>query len=174
MRKMLLALSALMLGGASATEVAIPNTQVSYEVTRDPITDRNTSSIYIDAQAGDTYVEFDCRKGLPVFYLFTEDQLMTQDEYDEEAWPDLTYRVDNQTARTIPGLSLEQDEDPDDETHLMSLVVEDKNDALIFTAFKNAQTRVALRVTRANGRELTYVFAVKGFAQALKAVNNCK
>lgn len=171
---MLLVLSALLLGGAAATEVSIPNTKVSYEVTRDPISDRNTSSIFIDAQAGKTYVEFDCLKGVAVFYLFAADQLMTQDDYDEEAWPDLTYRVDNQTARTIAGLSLEPDEDAEDETHLRSLAVEDKNDALMFSAFKNAQTKVALRVTRPDGRELTYTFPVKGFAQALKAVNNCK
>lgn len=167
----LLALSTL---SFSAAEVVIPNTKVSYEITQDPITDRNTSSIYLDENSSDTYVEFLCTKGVPVFYLHTANLLLTQDEYDQDKIPALAYRVDSQQVRVVPAALLEESEDPEDETHLRSLAVTDKNDALLLNAFRNAQTRVALRVTRSGGRELTYTFPVKGFAQALKAVKNCK
>ncbi|GGK37421.1 hypothetical protein GCM10008955_34140 [Deinococcus malanensis] len=169
----LLVLSTLPIS-VSAAEVTIPNTRVSYEVTKDPISDRNTSSIYLDEQSSDTYVEFVCTDGIPVFYLHTGNLLMTQAEYDQDKIPALTYRVDSQTARVVPAASLEEAEDMDDDTHLTSLAVTDRNDALMLSVFRNAQTRVALRVTRSGGRELTYMFPVRGFTQALKAVNNCR
>lgn len=174
MRRQLLALAAATLGMAAAADVYVPGTKVSYRLGKDPITDANTSSVYLDEADSDTYVEFSCDKGRMVFFLNADTPLLSEDDYDGEVTPPLTYRVDAQTPRTVPTLNVNKSDEPDDTSYLNSLAVEDKNDPVIFAAFKNAAGKVALRVTRSSGRDLTMTFATKGFAQALAKVNTCK
>ena len=174
MRQKILALLACSLGFAYAADTYIPGTKVSYRLDKDAITDGNTSHIFIDETNSDNYAEFYCTKGQPVFYLNSAVLLLSQDDYDSDKTPNLTYRVDSQTPKTIPTVTVSEGDDPEDNSHLATLAVEDKSDALIFSAFKNASSKVAIRLTRSNGREVTFTFATKGFAQAWAKVNGCK
>ena len=43
----------------------------------------------------------------------------------------------------------------------------------VFTAFKNAQSKIIIRVMRRGMSELTFTFPTKGFNQAVKLINSC-
>lgn len=174
MRQKILALTLCCLGVAAAADTYIPGTRVSYRLGKDAITDSNTSHLFVDEATNDDYIEFFCEKGQPIFYLNSTTEILSQEDYDDDKTPNLIFRVDSQTPKTIPTVTVNQSDDPDDYSHLSTLAVEDKNDPLIFSAFKNASSKVAIRVTRSNGRELTFTFPVKGFTQALAKINNCK
>lgn len=163
-------LLALSLGVAAAQEskdIPIPNTKVSYHLV-------NTSSVFIDADKSDDFVEFYCTDGAPVFYLNAAENVLSQADFEANKTPALSYTVDSQSAKTMPLATVKQIDDPEDDTHLHTLVVADENDAAIFSAFKNATSKVVFKFTRSDKKQITLTFSTKGFTQALKAVNNCK
>lgn len=164
MKKVLLLLTPFLFGSALA-ETYVPNTKVSYRLV-------NSSHVYLDAEKGEDFVEFYCTKGAPVFYLNLADPVMTQAEFDADKSPALTYQVDSQPAKTLPTVVIE--EDSEDNSHLSTLAVDDKNDPAIFAAFKGATTKVVLQLTRTDKTKISLTFPTKGLDQALKAINNCK
>ncbi len=174
MKQKLLALALCCLSVAYAADTYIPGTRVSYRLDKDAITDGNTGHLFVDEANSNNYVEFSCDKGKPVFYMYAGVEIMSPDDYDAGKTPELTFRVDSQTPKKVGTVTVNKGDDPADTSHLSTLAVEDKSDPVLFSAFKNASSKVALRVTRSNGRDLTLTFPVKGFAQAWAKLNNCK
>lgn len=171
--KKFLALLTLISGLALAEDIYVPGTLVSYAKQKDPITDANKSNVYIDEvndTVNKTYVNFQCEGGKFVFYLNAKDILLSKQQFEADTPPNIVYRVDAQAAKTLATVTASREDEPD----LNTLAVEDKNDLTVLNAFKNAQSKVVIRVLREGMRELTFTFPVKGFAQGLKAVNNCK
>lgn len=160
---------------AAHAQEAIPGTgnKVFYIKKKDPITDENRSGIFVrevnDTNSA-TVAGFLCREGRPQFYLFTKNMLLTQEDYDAEIIPSLIYRVDAQQPKTVEMTSVTSDGEPD----LTSIAASGSGDQTLFTAFKNAQSKVVIRVMRNGMSELTYTFPTKGFTQAAKLVNNCQ
>lgn len=163
----------LLSSAAYAADIYVPGTLVSYAKHKDPITDENQSNLYVDEvndTVNKTYVNFQCEGGRFVFYLNSKDILLSQQQFDDDTPPDFVYRVDSQQPKTLKTVTASSDDKPD----LNTLAVEDRSDLTILNAFKGAQSKVVIRVLRQGMRELTFTFPVKGFAQGLKAVNNCK
>lgn len=152
MSRNVLALLTLALGFAAAqgsSDTYVPNTSVSYRLV-------NASRVFIDSnEDGENYVEFRCSKGAPVFYLSTVKNILSQADYDAQKTPDLTYLVDNQAAKTLKTTVTQQSADPEDESHLSTLAVNDKDDPVIFNVFKNAASKVVLKFTRSDGKAMT-------------------
>lgn len=170
--KKLMVLLALTAGSAlAANDVYVSNT-VSYNLSK---TDEgvNSSTVYVDEvndTTNKTFVGFQCDEGKPYFYLVSKNTLVTTQMYKTNTYPTLTYRVDSQTARSLPTQSWGEGEDFDG----TRLLVSDEADPVMLAAFKNAKSKVVLRVARPNLSELVYTFPTKGFAEGLKKINNCK
>lgn len=164
-------LCAALLGTAAAE--MIPNTQVYYFKKSDPMTDANKSHVVI-AEINDTNANtlfyFFCRDGQPDVFLETKNDLLTFGEYEAGRYPNLMYRVDSQQAKTLP-----TDGATDNgETDLKTMAFDTARDQILVAAFKNAQSKVTVRILRNSSSALDYTFNVKGFKQAMTAVNNCK
>jgi hypothetical protein len=164
-------LCAALLGTAAADMV--PNTQVYFFKEFDSMTDANESYVVVaevnDTEAN-TYFSFLCRNGNPDIYLNTKNELLTSSDYDSGRSPNLMYRVDNQQAKTLPTLTASNNDAPD----LTTLAFDTARDQILVAAFKNAQSKVTVRILRNSGSPLDYTFYVRGFKQAMTAVNNCK
>ncbi|MCD0168620.1 hypothetical protein [Deinococcus sp. 23YEL01] len=155
------------------TFIAGTGNKIAYIKEKDAITDENQSAIFIrevNDTTTDTVAIFFCRKGQPQFYLSTKNMLLTQEDYDAEVTPNLIYRVDAQQPKPVETASVSDDDGP----KLTAIAATGSGDQTLFTAFKNAQSKVVIRVMRNGLSELTYTFATKGFTQAAKLVNNCQ
>lgn len=172
--KRLALLLTLASGSALASDdIYVPNTSISYNLSKAD-DGSNSSTLYVD-EANDTtnktFVGFQCDdKGGMYFYLSSKNTLVTNQMYKTNSYPTITYRVDNQTARSLPTLSWGEGEEFDG----TRLLVADEVDPVMLAAFKNARSKVVIRVARPNLSELVYTFPTKGFATGLKKINNCK
>lgn len=171
--KRILMLTILTAFATAQAQTFLPGTgnRVYYIKEKDPITDENKGLVFIreiNDTTGDTTAGFLCRKGQPQFYLFTKNMLLTQDDYDAELTPNLIYRVDSQQPKTVETTSVTRS----GEAELTALAATSSGDQTLFTAFRNAQSKIVIRVMRNGMSELTYTFPTKGFTQAAKLVNN--
>ncbi|ANE44023.1 hypothetical protein [Deinococcus puniceus] len=164
-------LCAAFIGTAAAERV--PNTQVYYFREFDSMTDANKSTVAVaeinDTEAN-TFFSFLCRNGQPDVYLQTKNDLLTTSDYDADRYPNLMYRVDSQQAKTLPSDGATDNGKID----LTTMAFDTARDQILVAAFKNAQSKVTVRILRNSASALDYTFYVKGFKQAMTAVNNCK
>lgn len=158
----------------AANIIRVPNSKISYYYSNDPIDDTNDSSIFIDGVATQSYVEFVCDKGLMRFFLTTQNDLLTQDDYNRNRQPKITFRADQQEVQEVGTLTVIANKDVATGHHLRSLAVPDGKDALLFSAFQRATDRVAIRIKRSDGLELTYSFKVRGFSLAYQGIRKCQ
>ena len=167
-------LSATVFGGSALAETYVKGTQVSYEKDIDSSSKTNYSSVYIDEAndtEGENYVEFYCEDGAAIFYMYSNQELYDQAQFDDETTPPLTVTVDSNKPLKMNTLSLT---DENDEPDFYGLAVEDKFDAQMLRLFQTAKTKVVLSVTRFDKKTLNFTFYTKGFNDGFKAVNECK
>ena len=172
MRKFVVAGVLATLGVASA-DVYVPGTTVSYDVSREQTTGKNTSNIFLDEvndTVNKTFVALMCQDGAFVFYLTAKDPLYTLADYKTRTTPPLSYQVDTGTPRTVASVWSGEENKP----NLNALFVPNEVDAQLLAAFRSAQSKVIIQVKRVGLRELTYTFPVRGLTQAIAAVKNCK
>lgn len=172
MRKLLAAGVLVTLSVASA-DVYVPGTTVSYVVSREQTTGKNTSSVFLDEvndTVNKTYVQFGCQDGAFVFSLAAKDPLYTLADYKNSTLPLLRYRADSAAPGTAQSLWSGEENKP----NINALFVLDEFDPPVLAAFRAAKSKVVIQVLRPGLRELTYTFPVKGLTQAIAAVKNCK
>lgn len=171
MNRLLLTAAALLTVSPALAQTIVPGTKVLYLKQLDPITDENNSVVVvveINDTAANTFLRIRCRQGAPDVFLITKNPLMTQEDWEANVFPDLVYRVDAQQPKTLATDGVIAD----DESVLNELAF--VNDTVLIQALTNATSKVVMRVMRNGMSPLDYTFATKGFAQAMKAVNNCR
>ena len=151
----------------------LPGTDVYYKVDKDAMTDENQSIVIVSEvndTAGNTGVYFRCRGsgGYEVF-LRTKNALLTEANYDAEKFPNVMYRVDKQTAKTIPSEGVVSG----DQREYTVLTFSDSNARALHQAFV-AANKLAIRILRDGLSPLDYTFNARGFIAGMKAVNNCR
>ncbi|MFD2608561.1 hypothetical protein ACFSR9_03780 [Deinococcus taklimakanensis] len=144
------------------------------QVKKDPMTDANLGAVFIrevnDRDINTLFLLKCDGTGGYDFYLMTKNPLMTQADFDLEATPDLMYRIDTQTARTLSTSTVFTDDDPD----LTSLSFSATGDRTLFDAFWVARNKVTVRVLRRGMSALDYVFPAKGFIEAYRKIGRCR
>ncbi|PTA68219.1 hypothetical protein C8263_09175 [Deinococcus arcticus] len=137
------------------------------------MTDQNQSRIFVtevNDTAAETMMIFYCRSGRIDAFLDTKNVLLSDDQLDTGKGPNLMYRVDSQQAKTIPTQGTLVDDEPD----ATALAFDIARDDIVFAAFKNASSKIVMRVLRREASSLDYTFSTRGFKDALRAVNNCQ
>lgn len=157
---------------STASATVLPGTMIEYFVQKDAITDENTSTLFVrevNDTGGNNVVMFKCAAGQPAFYLLNKSPLLTQEDSSNGITPNLIYRVDSQNPKTLTTTGATRGGQP----VLEALTLMPGGDATLFTAFKNAQSKVVIRVLRRGMSELTFTFRTKGFNQAVKLIDSC-
>lgn len=176
--------AALFLGGAAlaqtdppsplGADLYVPGTQVSVRLEQSSETGRNISSIFIDERydtLGQTFAQFRCREGGRLaFFLSAKVPLLTEAQVASGRLPSLSYRVDGQQPRRFPGVPTRKGGEID----RFVLAVSDAADARFVAAFRAARRQVEVQVTRPGAAPIVLNFPVKGFGDALRAVDGCR
>ena len=159
---------------AQSEDIYIPNTGVSYNISREHNGGNyNTSVVYVDEvndTTNKTYVGFQCSEGVPYFFLSSKNPLVTPQMLKSEQYPKLTYQADGGAVRTLNALPWGQGE----EFKPNLLLVEEEEDANMLKLFRNARSKVVLKVKRTGLSDLVFTFAVSGFERGFQAIKACR
>lgn len=140
---------------------------------KDAMTDANQGKIVIreiNDASGSTFIFLRCMgQGNFDMYLMTKNPLMSEADYEEDATPDVMYRIDSQAAKTLPTLGVTNHDKPD----LNSLTFTDNDDLVLHNAFI-AANKITVRILRNGMSNLDYVFPAKGYIAAWNKINRCK
>lgn len=135
----------------------------------------NTSQLTIREEndtGGLTYLSLECTgDGGMLLYVQAKHPLLSQDDFDIEVLPKVTYRVDNGSLKNIevyPAQEGDADGKPVADLNALQL----SGQALQQMA--NAKKRFQVVIERNGMSKLTYSFPVYGLEMAIKAVNYCK
>ncbi|WP_229780825.1 hypothetical protein [Deinococcus malanensis] len=144
---------------------------MNYFVARDSVTTDNRSMIRtfeVNDTTGETFVRFACEGRVMQAYFHGRNPLLTPATREMELYPLVVYQVDAQQLKTVKvtGMLSEGGKEV-----LESVAFE--NDGVMLEAFRHAAERVTLRIPRLGMSELTEVFAVKGFCEALGRIKPC-
>lgn len=145
-----------------------------YSVRTDPITDDNTSSVLlpeVNDTTASTYLRVYCRGGTGDVFLVTKNPLYDVQDARLGLFPSVQYRVDTRDPVTEDGTDGATTDGVDDPTTLAFTL---SAEARLLAAMSTGSNRLALRVLRTEGRELTYIFSLSGFASAWSRVNACR
>ncbi|MFC4640260.1 hypothetical protein [Deinococcus hohokamensis] len=167
--RVMLGVMVALLQGAGA--IRLPGTAVDYFALRDTVTTDNRSVIRVyevNDTSGQTYVQFACEARELHASLHGRNPLLSPEARKRELYPLLVYQVDQQQLKTfeVSGISDEAGKG------LLDSVAFEK-DAVVVEAFGHAVRRVTLRISRLGMSEITLVFAVKGFREALRRIKPC-
>ncbi|ACO48192.2 hypothetical protein DEDE109153_08560 [Deinococcus deserti] len=164
-------LGVIVAGMHEAAGINIPGTRVDYFAAQDSVTTDNRGVVRIfeiNDTTGLTYVRFACEARVLQAYFHGKNPLVSPAARAMELYPLVVYQVDDQQLKTfkVSGMLSKTGQGL-----LESVAFE--NDQLVVDAFRHAVRRVTLRIPRLGMSELTYVFAVKGFRQALSRIKPC-
>lgn len=162
------ALAAFALGTHAAADTKIPNSKVSYKVSKDGFTGGNASMVFVDAAedpSGKTYAAFVCDLGDTYLRIYSKTALGL---YSGQAVT-LYVRVDNGKPRVGAGTLRE-----DSQRGRLSVLEMNEQSLDALRMFLTAQTKVAVRINRGNLGPLTLTFPTKGLVQAYRAIGMCE
>lgn len=163
----------LLLRGLQRTEpIRLPGTMVDDFAARDSVTpdNRGVTRIFgVNRTMGETFMRFACEAREMQVAFHGKHPLLSHDAWERELYPLMVSQVDTQQLKTfqISGMV-----DEAGKGKLESAAIE--NDDLMLRAFQHASQRVTLRILRLVLSELTVVFAVKGFREALRRIKPCR
>lgn len=170
--------AAMLPAGAGAVEV-VPGTQTYYSVSRDPITDINTSFVTlqeINDNGAQTLFRVNCANGgAPDLWasLTSKNTLIPAADADLGLMPAVTIRLGEDAPMVLPGGDLTSVVTPNDTVKSESLALSGATVRRIVNGL-SAGKRLVVRVNRAaGGQALTYTFAANGFATAWAQVRGC-
>lgn len=174
---LLLVLSAL---SASAQAVSrIPGTSVTYSATSDPITDVNTSIVYLNEVndlTDQTYLAIRCSdRDSPDLWatLNTKNTLLTESDADARNMPAVTMRTGTDSPVVLKNSDVISVVDGNDSFKETTIGFHSAGLRTIVGGL-NAGKRLVIRLNRpSGGQALTYTFNAQGFSQAWAMVNEC-
>ncbi|GAA5503635.1 hypothetical protein Dxin01_03394 [Deinococcus xinjiangensis] len=135
----------------------------------------NTSHLTVREEndtGGLTYLSLECMgDGGMLVYVQAKHPLLSQDDFDIEVLPKVTYRVDNGSLKNMevyPAHEADADGQPVADLNALQL------SGQTLQQMANAKKRFQVVIDRNGMSKLTYSFPVYGLEMAIKAVNYCK
>lgn len=172
-------LACALLSGLATAQTRVPGTQTYYSARQDPITDVNTSSVFIpevNDTEGSTVFTVRCSDdGEPEVWaaLATKNDLLSEDEAYQGLKPALTLRLGDDAPIVLRDRDMTSVVDANDEVLTRRIGLQGE---IVQTVIRglNAGKRLAVRVNRrSGGQALTYIFPAAGFSTAWTSVNRC-
>lgn len=174
---LILTLSVL-LGSAQAVN-RVPGTSVTYSASRDPITDVNTSVIFLNEVndlTDQTYLAIRCSdRDIPELWatLNSKNGLLTESDAEVGNMPAVTMRTGTDSPVVLRNSDVISVVDRNDNFKETAVGIHSAGIRSIVNGL-NAGKRLVIRVNRpSGGQALTYTFNAQGFSQAWNAVNAC-
>lgn len=162
-------LLAVMIGASLNTALAVDDVYITGTTVSYNKNYVNDSIVFIDADKGDDFLAFSCNKGRINFYFRADKDIMKQADFDAEKTPAFALSVDgkkSQNFKTVPFSD-------SSENKLKGFYVSDSDDDVILKLIKSAVQQVNVQF-KTDLVSINDTFQVKGLAQALDAINQCR
>ncbi|WP_353543603.1 hypothetical protein [Deinococcus xinjiangensis] len=157
----------------------MPGTSVTYSASSDPITDVNTSVIFLNEVndlTDQTYLAIRCSdRDAPELWatLNTKNALLTEMDAEARNMPAVTMRTGTDSPMVLRNSDVISVLDGNDNFKETTIGFRSTGLRTIVNGL-NAGKRLVIRVNRpSGGQALTYTFNAQGFSQAWNAVNAC-
>ncbi|SMB81761.1 hypothetical protein SAMN00790413_04710 [Deinococcus hopiensis KR-140] len=159
----------LTIAQASNNYFRVPNTSVSYRVSREK-TGENNSSIFLDDSSKKSTITIACFNYAPIFYITVPEKILTQQQARDSIIPDLYIRADS--AKKVG--RFEAAAVGDEATTDFNTIGGWENDQQIVSLMLSEKKSVTVQFKVVTGKYVRYTFPTAGLASTFKLLRNCK